>query len=189
MKKFFTTCASLFLVLSFSNECSATTLDELYRDVIRSDNSGYLPLFVKNRNAPVVVLDEDDLVDVKPENKEYQQHKTEVLNLTNDVGERVKAAKDRQLQWIKTIDAIKSNQVTAVELDDITSRVRDGDPKAIEILAWMYTNGVGVSKDFVEAFNLYKKAAQLNVVNAEKNAFIVYKSMNEEQRRRIKNSL
>ena len=77
----------------------------------------------------------------------------------------------------------------SIELDDITTRVKDEDPKATEVLAWMYTNGVGVSKDFVEAFNLYKKAAQLNVNNAEKNAIIVYKSMNEEQRRRIKNNL
>ena len=189
MKKILQISSSLFVALCLSGECFATSLDELYRDVIRSDNSGYLPLFVKNRKAPIVTLDEEDLIEVKAEEKKPVEYKTEVLNLTNDVSDRVRAAKERQLQWIKTIDAIKSNQVTAVELDDITSRVRDEDPKAIEIMAWMYTNGVGVSKDFVEAFNLYKKAALLNVANAEKNAFIVYKSMNEEQRRRIKNSL
>lgn len=186
MKKFLIT---LVCLLSLSHESLATNLDELYRDVIRSDNSGYLPLFVKNRKAPVVVLEEEDLVQVIPQKKKEIEYDGDVLNLTNDVSERVKAARDRQLQWGKTIAAIKSNQVTPVELDDITSRVRDDDPKAIEILAWMYTNGVGVSKDFVEAFNLYKKAAQLNVNNAEKNAIIVYKSMNEEQRRRIKNNL
>lgn len=189
MKKFLRVLFLLASFCGFSFEVSATSLDELYRDVIRSDNSGYLPLFVKNRKAPVVVLEEDDLSPVKPTNQKQKEYKTEILKLTNDVSERVKIAKERQLQWIKTIDAIKSNQVTAIELDDITSRVRDEDPKAIEIMAWMYTNGVGVSKDFVEAFNLYKKAAQLNVINAEKNAFIVYKAMNEEQRRRIKNNL
>ena len=188
MKKFF---VFLFFIVAvfFSGEASAITLDELYRDVIRSDNSGYLPLFVQNRKAPNVVLGEDELSELKRPVEKKEEYKSDVLNLTNDVGERVKEAKERQLQWIKTIDAIKSNQVTAVELDDITSRVQEEDPKAIEIMAWMYTNGVGVSKDFVEAFNLYKKAAQLNVANAEKNAFIVYKSMNEEQRRRIKNNL
>ena len=188
MKKFLT-FFSLFLMFGVCGDCFATTLDELYRDVIKSENSGYLPLFVKNRKAPNVVLSEDELAELKQPTENKEEYKSEVLNLTNDVGERVKAAKERQLQWVKTIDAIKSNQVTPVELDDITSRVREDDPKAIEILAWMYTNGVGVSKDFVEAFNLYKKAAQLNVTNAEKNAFIVYKSMTEEQRRRIKNSL
>lgn len=189
MKKLITAFCVLACVSGFANEGSATSLDELYRDVIRSDNSGYLPLFVKNRKAPMVVLEEDDLSSVKPDDQKKVEYKAEILNLTNNVSDRVKLAKERQLQWIKTINAIKSNQVTAVELDDITSRVRDEDPKAIEIMAWMYTNGVGVSKDFVEAFNLYKKAAQLNVVNAEKNAFSIYKVMNEEQRRRIKNNL
>ena len=186
MKKLF---IALLCLVGFSQDCFATNLDELYRDVIRSDNSGYLPLFVKNRKTPVVVLEEEDLVQVIPQKKKEIEYEGDVLNLTNDVSERVRASQERQLQWGKTIAAIKSNQVTPVELDDITSRVRDEDPKAIEILAWMYTNGVGVSKDFVEAFNLYKKAAQLNVNNAEKNAIIVYKSMNEEQRRRIKNNL
>lgn len=182
----------IFFAIAYMMVCVqtsfATSLDEMYRAVIRSDNSGYLPLFVKNRKAPVVVLEEDDLEEVKPSASKAVEYKREVLNLTNDVSERMKAAKERQLQWIRTVEAVKSNQVTPVELDDITSRVKDEDPKATEILAWMYTNGVGVAKDFVEAFNLYKKAAQLNVANAEKNAFIVYKSMNEEQRRRIKNA-
>jgi TPR repeat protein len=188
MKKFLV-FFSLIAIFGFSGESFATTLDELYRDVVRSENSGYLPLFVKNRNAPNVVLGDEELAELKQQSENKEDYKSDVLNLTNDVRERVNEAKERQLQWIKTIDAIKSNQVTAVELDDITSRAREEDPKAVEILAWMYTNGVGVSKDFVEAFNLYKKAAQLNVANAEKNAFIVYKSMNEEQRRRIKNNL
>ena len=189
MKKFFKSVLMLCCLFAFAQECFATSLDELYRDVIRSDNSGYLPLFVKNRKVPMVSLEEDDLLPVKPDVEKAVEYKSEILNLNNDFGGRVKVVQERQLQWGKTIAAIKSNQVTPVELDDITSRVRDEDPKAIEILAWMYTNGVGVSKDFVEAFNLYKKAAQLNVNNAEKNAIIVYKSMNEEQRRRIKNNL
>ncbi|MBR2922845.1 MAG: SEL1-like repeat protein [Alphaproteobacteria bacterium] len=189
MKKIFRTLLIICCLSGFAQKSLATSLDELYRDVIRADNSGYLPLFVKNRKAPMVSLEEEDLIPVKPKKQKAVEYKGEILNLTNDVSERVKTAQERQLQWGKTIAAIKSNQVTPVELDDITNRVRDEDPKAIEILAWMYTNGVGVSKDFVEAFNLYKRAAQLNVTNAEKNAIIVYKSMNEEQRRRIKNNL
>ena len=189
MKKVFVILSILCCLSGFAQKSFATSLDELYRDVIRSENSGYLPMFVKNRKVPMVTLEEDDLVPVKPKENESVEYKGEILNLTNDVSERVKAVRERQLQWGKTIAAIKSNQVTPIELDDITTRAKEEDPKAVEILAWMYTNGVGVSKDFVEAFNLYKKAAQLNVNNAEKNAIIVYKSMNEEQRRRIKNKL
>ena len=189
MKKLFEILVILLCLTGFTQESLATSLDELYRDVLRSDNSGYLPMFVKNRKTPMVSLEENDLIPVRPQETKSEKYKGEVLNLTNDVSERVRAAQERQLQWGKTIEAIKSNQVTPVELDDVTARAKDDDPKAVEILAWMYTNGVGVSKDFVEAFNLYKKAAQLNVNNAEKNAIIVYKSMNEEQRRRIKDKL
>ena len=189
MKKVFVTLSMLCCLSGFAQNSFATSLDELYRDVIRSDNSGYLPMFVKNRKALLVSLDEDDLISVRPKESKVEKYKGEILNLTNDVSERVRNAQERQLQWGKTIAAIKSNQVTPIELDDVTARAKEEDPKAVEVLAWMYTNGVGVSKDFVEAFNLYKKAAQLNVNNAEKNAIIVYKSMNEEQRRRIKNKL
>ena len=189
MKKIYRIILSILLGCVCAQNSQATSLDELYRDVIRSDNSGYLPLFVKNRKIPVVILEEDELSPVKPKPQKQITQKEEVLKLTNKVSERAQIAKDRQLQWIRTLSAVKSNQITAIELNDITTRVQADDPKATEILAWMYTNGVGVSKDFVEAFNLYKKAAQLNVANAEKNAFIVYKSMSDEQRRRIKNNL
>lgn len=166
----------------------AASLDELYRDIIRSDNRGYLPLFVKNRHAPVTLADDEDFADYQAVKSSLPEGTgTEVVNLSNNYKNPTALAKARQLQWLKTIAAVKANQVTPLELNDITTRVKENDPKATEILAWMYTNGVGVSTDFIEAFNLYKKAATLNVANAEKNALAVYKSMNEEQRRFIKN--
>lgn len=170
-----------------SHVVAATSLDDLYRDIIRSDNSGYLPLFVKNRKAPVMLIEEDDLAQVKPQGIVLEDGDDEVVRLSKTWGQKSALAKARQLQWFKTIAAVKSNQVTPLELNDITTRVNENDPKAIELLAWMYTKGVGVSTDFVEAFNLYKRAALLNVDNADKNALLVYKSMNEEQRRRVKN--
>ena len=166
----------------------ASSLDELYRDIIRSDNSGYLPLFVKNRNEQIILLEEDDFNDVEVE--EFNDAKiAKKIKLSKEENQESALLAAKQVQWLKTVAAIKSNQVTAVELHDITTRANENDPKAVEILAWMYTKGVGVSPDFVEAFNLYKKAAELKVTDAEKNAFIVYKSMNEEQRRLVKNKM
>ena len=52
---------ALFIILSliFSvPEVSANSLDELYRDLIKSDNEGYLPLFVKNRKVPDILTDD-----------------------------------------------------------------------------------------------------------------------------------
>ena len=179
--------ASVFGLFSLQTAYAAS-LDELYRDIIRSDNRGYLPLFVKNRHAPVLLSDDDDFEGYQAVSPSLPNNlDKETINLSNKYQNPTALAKARQLQWLKTIAAIKANQVTPVELNDITTRVKENDPKATEILAWMYTNGVGVSTDFIEAFNLYKKAATLNVVNAEKNALSVYKAMNEEQRRFIKN--
>lgn len=180
---------SLAAVIYAEAAFATSSLDDLYRDIIRSDNRGYLPLFVKNRNMPDLLIEEEDLAAVK----EIAPSKSgatnaESVKLSTPLKARSALMKARQIQWLKTVAAVKSNQVTPLELNDITTRVKENDPKAIEILAWMYTNGVGVSADFVEAFNLYKKAASLNVANAEKNALVVYKSMNEEQRRRIKNN-
>lgn len=177
-----------FLGLWAALPASASSLDDLYRDIIRSDNRGYLPLFVKNRNAPVTLASEEDFSNFKEEELSPADA-PETVRLSTQVKNRNALAKARQLQWLKTIAAIKSNQVTPLELEDVTSRAKENDPKAIEILAWMYTKGVGVSKDFVEAFALYKKAAQLKVANADRNALLVYRSMTEEQRRKIKNNL
>ena len=166
------------------NTAQASSLDELYRDIIRSDNRGYLPLFVKNRKVPDALFETEDYQ--KP-HKTAPEDNIPPIKLSNEFKQRLETAKERQEQWIKTISAVKSNQVTPLELNDITKRVNENDPYATEILAWMYTTGVGVTPDFIEAFNLYKKAAHLNVAHAEQNALIVYKAMNEEQRRQLKN--
>ncbi|MBQ9235013.1 MAG: SEL1-like repeat protein [Alphaproteobacteria bacterium] len=167
----------------------AASLDELYRDIIRSNNSGYLPMFVKNRQTPDIILDDEEIKNSpKPEMPKLSTP-DETIKLSSEFQELSALAKARYNQWLKTIAAVKSNQVTPIELDDIYTRVKENDPKATEILAWMYTKGVGVSTDYVEAFNLYKRAALLNVNNAERNALTVYKAMNETQRRQVKNNL
>lgn len=172
-----------------TSEAKSASLDDLYRDVIRSNNSGYLPLFVKNRQAPSALLDDEQMKNAPlPEDPKLANPNISV-NLSADFRENSALVKARYNQWLKTIAAVKSNQVTPLELDDIYTRVQENDPKATEILAWMYTKGVGVATDYVEAFNLYKRAALLNVANAERNALVIYKAMNETQRRLIKNKL
>ena len=49
----------IILTLIFAQPAfSANSLDELYRDLIRADNEGYLPLFVKNRKVPDILSDD-----------------------------------------------------------------------------------------------------------------------------------
>ena len=182
-KKFWFAAVSYLL---FLGTAQAASLDELYRDIIRSDNRGYLPLFVKNRKIPDSLFNAEGLNLPRKSNVDSL---SDPIKLSNDFKQRIASAKENRDQWDRTIAAVKSNQVTPLELNDITTRVNENDPVATEILAWMYTRGVGVTPDFIEAFHLYKKAARLNVANAEQNALIVYKAMNEEQRRQLKNRL
>ncbi len=180
---------SLLFLCGLVDFAQAASLDDLYRDIIRSNNSGYLPLFVKNRQIPNALLDEETMQNAPPPEEAKLSYPDVSVNLSSDFQETGALAKARYNQWLKTIAAVKSNQVTPLELDDIYNRVQENDPKATEILAWMYTKGVGVAADYVEAFNLYKRAALLNVANAERNALIIYKAMNETQRRHVKNKL
>ena len=39
------------IMLSVSLPAYAASLDELYREIIRDDNQGYLPIFVKNTTS------------------------------------------------------------------------------------------------------------------------------------------
>ena len=179
MKRINFVCIALLgLFLSF-DDAQASSLDDLYRDIIRADNSGYLPLFVKNREIPNFLLE--------IEGYELQKNSSEKdippINLSNDFRHRMEVKKLKEELWLKTIESVKKDQVTPLELNEISQRVANQDPQATEILAWMYIKGIGVTTDFIEAFHLYKKAAQLNVANAEKNAMIVYHAMNKEQRR------
>ena len=181
-------CFLLVDMLLMPVNVRASSLDGIYRDIIRSNNSGYLPLFVKNRHLPDILLSDEELKkSISTSSNLKPIEPNQKLKLSSDFADVDALKKAQHYQWLKTIAAVKSNQVTPLELDEIATRARSGDAKAIEILAWMYTKGVGVSTDFVEAFNLYKKAALLNVANAERNAMIIYKAMNETQRQQVKN--
>lgn len=182
-------CFLITIILLAAQDGHATSLDDIYRDIIRSNNSGYLPLFVKNRHQPSLLLDDEDLQEAPSPSQLKLLSPNQKVKLSSDFNHLDALAKARHYQWLKTIAAVKSNQVTPLELNEIYNRARNQDPKAIEILAWMYTKGVGVTMDFVEAFNLYKKAATLNVTNAEQNAMRVYQAMTETQRQKVKNKL
>ena len=179
MKKlaFFTLLAFLFVKPAHS-----TSLDEIYRDLVKSDNEGYLPLYVKNRKIPDVLIEdgikEAPLV-IKAEEPAISPYQ---IPLTDKYKIEEEARIARQRKWDKAIRAVKENRVTPVELDEILMRVADNDPHAVEIYARMNARGIGIQTDLIKAFHLYRKAASLNVPNANNNAAQVYKAMTREQR-------
>lgn len=176
----------LFIGLSYSGLAQSSSLDDLYRDVIRSDNDGYLPLFVKNRSMPDVLIEEEILKKATEQPQAEIKKSGNPVNLINNAQAKEAAKRAKQLKWEQTLQAVKENRVTPLDLDEITYRVSLGDAKAIEILAWMYTKGVGVNPDFVAAFRLYQQAEKLNVHGAKENAAKVYKAMTAEQKSQIK---
>lgn len=172
----------IFFILLFSSlPAHATSLDEIYRDLVRSDNSGYLPMFVKNRNAPDFVLDEEASKKIMPP-RESKNIDVKAVNLESKRLKREAELKAAQLKWQNTLLAVKNNRITPVELEEIQKHVNNNEPQAIEIFAWMNARGIGIQTDLIKAFHLYRKAASLNVPNANNNAAQVYKAMTREQR-------
>lgn len=176
----------VFIILSLmfaAPESSANSLDELYRDLIRADNEGYLPLFVKNRKVPDILS--DDKIPTAPQPVASTPAPNDVPQEVSFVDPRQKeaeAAKAEALAWENAIKAIQENRVTPVELEEIIKRVEQNNPRAVEIYAWMLTKGVGVKQNLIKAFQLYQQAAKLGVLNAENNAAQIYRVLSPDER-------
>lgn len=184
MKKYNSFILVALMIMNFPGFAVAASLDELYRDVIKSDNEGYLPMFVKNRNTPDI-LEDDDVVQKVPEVKTPEAPKkpeVPVINLVNERKLREEAEKVALEKWNRTILAVQENRVTPLDLEEIMAKVHQNDAKAVEILAWMNTRGVGLPTNLIEAFKLYQDAAKLGVPKASENAALVYKAMSKQQR-------
>ena len=88
------------LVMAFNAQ--ATSLDGIYRDIIRSNNSGYLPLFVKNRHQPDVLLSDEELKKVIPATNNLKTiDPNKRLKLSSDFAEIDALDKARHYQWLK----------------------------------------------------------------------------------------
>jgi len=185
MKKIF--FAIICLLFSFS-QASAESLDELYRDLIKSDNEGYLPMFVKNRKIP------DILTDNKISDSEVAQPTEAVVQEPSEVNfinhHKIKEEENKAalIKWENTIKAIQQNNVSPIDLEEIIIQSEKNNPKAVEIYAWMNTKGVGIKQNLLKAFELYQKAAKLGVTNAENNAAQIYKVLSSDQRAQLLNN-
>lgn len=186
MKKYQQIILALVFGMFWTGFAQATSLDELYRDIVRSDNQGYLPMFVKNRSIPDILSEEEALLDGEnPALSEQKNNLPGPVNLTNTRRAKEAAEQAVLLRWQNALLAVEQNRVTPLELEEITARANLNDPKAIEVLAWMNARGIGVSPNLLEAFRLYQKAAALQIPRAADNALLVYKSMNAAQREQL----
>ncbi len=180
LKIFFTLLAICFC----SQTAHAVGLDEIYRDLVRDDNKGYLPIFVKNRNQPELLF-EEDFIKTYPQAEVKDIPENKPVSLIDERKIREQQRLEELKRWKEAVKAVKENRVTPVELEEIDRYADNNDPKAVEIKAWMYARGIGVKQDLPEAFYLYQKAASLGVKNALQNAALVYKSMSRFQRENL----
>lgn len=182
-----------FLFLSFLLSCvcintsSAAGLDEIYRDLVRSDNRGYLPLFVKNREAPKIFDDEALLNDVsQPSTLNEQTLKgMDDINLDNERQRRSAEAEAAELRWQQTLKNVQAGIVSTLELEELIEHERADNPQAVEVLAWIYAKGIGVEPDLIKSFNFYKKGTTLGVPQAKENAIKVYKAMSPSEKAQL----
>mgnify|MGYP000062675127 CR=1 FL=1 len=172
MKKIKTLVFTFLLLFFSANLVQAMSLDEIYRDVVRSDNRGYLPMFVKNRTAPDFLDEEVVLKDVPELNPDLEIVKLENQRKIHEAKLRAELA-----EWQAVLDNVRAGKVTPVELRALELKAEQSDPQAVEILGWIYARGVGVKPDLIKSFKFYQKAADIGVPDASLNAAKVYKIM------------
>ncbi|MDD4555939.1 MAG: hypothetical protein PHE89_01235 [Alphaproteobacteria bacterium] len=177
--KFFVVLFGMML----SGEAFAVSLDSVYRDVVRSTHDGYLPVFVKNRETPTLDIDETKFDTSYSEDEKV--YEIEKLDFSKDARMKKLAAIRAHDEWLRTIESIEMRNVTPVDLERVEQRVAQNEPRAVEIYAWMFAKGVGVEKNLVKSFRLYRHAEELHVEKAKENALKVYEVMTQEQKKKV----
>lgn len=151
------------------------TLDEIFRGTVRQENDGSLPPYILNRGLPPVPVR-------KPLSPE------EAADLARSQGAGVMEYDLGQpMAWLEVVRQVAGGAPTPFAVDEVRRRADAGDGQAVELLAWMHANGVGVRRDLPRAFGLYVEANGLGIEAARDNASAIYRSMNVEQRARVKN--
>jgi hypothetical protein len=150
------------------------TLDEVFRGVLREEHDGTLPPFVVNR-GPVPYPERKPLT---PEQAAEQARTADGLK-PRDLGE--------EPAWVEVVGQVAGGRPSPFAVEVVRRKAEEGDAQAIELLAWMSANGVGVQRDLPRAFDLYSRANGLGVDGAKDNAEAIYRSMSAGERRTVFN--
>jgi len=159
------------------------SLDDMYRDIVRSENDGYLPTYISDKNTLDLQLDDNDVKKIESPKLENEENK--VVYLKSKRKENKAKIEAEKKEWQQIVNAAKRAKISPYHYTKIQDMADNKNPKAIELLAWMKANGIGCSQDLVSSYYLYKKASRLKVKNASKNALLVYKSLPDNTRREL----
>lgn len=81
---------------------------------------------------------------------------------------------------------VKSERPSSGDLAWLQQAAKDGNPRAIELLAWCKLNAIGTGGDAVEAYLLYGAAATAAVPNARENQTLIYENdLSPDQRQQV----
>jgi len=151
------------------------TLDEIFRGTVRSENDGTLPAYVVNRGLVPY-----------PERKPLTPEEEAALRRSGRAGV-IEDPLTSEMAWTDVVKEVAGGAPGPFAVDAVRRRAENADGQAVELLAWMSANGVGVQRDLAEAFDLYSRADQLGVASARDNAKAIYRAMSSEQRRTVMN--
>jgi hypothetical protein len=170
-------CVVACLVVGNSSSAFAfgRTLDQVFRGTIRGENDGELPAYVVNRGMI-------PFPEAKPPNPDE-----EAAMRRNGQSGAVEQPLTPEMPWEEVVKEVAAGSPGPFAVETVRRRAERADGQAVELLAWMSANGVGLQRDLAQAFDLYARAQQLGVVAAEDNAKAIYRAMSAEQRRTVFN--
>jgi hypothetical protein len=198
----FTVILTVFMfLLPKSSFAFGTTLGDMYRNIVKIENNGQTPSYIKERQkekskAPVVLEEETQEISALRAGKTPDQKFKERVRLSalkekiNELeGTKVKketqdtlTRKNTGKKWIEIVRSVQLGNPTPFEVAEIKRRADEKDPEAVELYAWMKANGVGCKQDLQKAWLLYSLASRMGVKDAGKNANAVYKAMTAHQK-------
>ncbi len=164
----------------------SANLDEVYRQIIKANNQDYLPMFVKNREEPNFLKDVESVENLAKSNKDALSEINQIVDFEDKGALLKQEERAKELKWQAIILAVQQNKLTPYDIEEIQKRIKNKDPQAIEIFAFMNAKGIGVYQDLIKSFLLYQEALNLDVDNAKNNAILVYNSMSRDQKKKLK---
>ena len=155
-------------------------LDEMYRDIIKSENAGHLPSYSFNKVVKEKKVQKEEAKKEAETIKIPEKKELPASLMANTVPAKAKSlvqTKDDK-KWKEVVIAVQKGNPSPFDIAEIEKQAEAKDVQAVEILAWIKANGVGCEQDLQKAWALYNLASQLGVKDAAQNANAVYRAMN-----------
>jgi TPR repeat protein len=81
---------------------------------------------------------------------------------------------------------VQARRPSSNDLAWLAKAASDGNPRAIELLAWCKLNAIGMARDPIEAYLLYGAAGNAALPNARENQRLIYeRDLNSDQRQQV----